>query len=1166
MTRILKMSLGIVTLLLVAVIVLTGCGHKEMETNISNAQTTADAAKADAATSLAEAKKALTEATASLQAAIATKADSSALAAEVTNLKAAIEAAKTLASTADGALKAELEAAIATAKAVILVEAENISRTLDEKLVELINAKANDDEIQSALADLYDVIDNLKEATDGAVNAHKFTHLTGTVIVERQNLALRLKQLEDTGLYTSAWTDIYSKYIEADTYILRATSADVIRKAKNDFESLVLENGTAVDDLYVALRDFDAEGDKSAAAKKLFEDALALSTDTNTTLAGLVTKYYDNSNLLGKALNFYMDELTPIVSELGARYLVYPEHEVGAQDKADLEATSALLNTLSGQITDGTDYNAVGNLIDADAKTAFEAAVKNFADNYDRMTTVLVNAKADAEAIRVDRLDEVTLTQDNIDLIKGWQKNILDWETKYIPEASSASEEAATRRGYTAALIATAKANMEADLEALNALVDTYKQTAFDKFQKAVSYFYDGDPASTMQDLAGKDVDLSKVTLASWSQLDAAWTGAQEWMNDNNKLWLDNIYLPSEKHPSVSQAELTQLINQYKIIAERARADWETLNKVDAALTVDNITIYDTSVREALTWFEKTYVLKDGDAIVWDTVNEAEAYNLYRPAEGQPDVIVTKAYYERLKALDEKLTALITNKNTKAQELRAAINALPDVITLASRADVYAADQLRLAYVGNSDLQSIYDENSALNSTDGRDFAISVDLLTELSNAIAKIEAIEADLAALADALDALGTVPTDETYVDYTSYPFFNDSDNKQADFQTNLEALSAALAEFLRENNNEKTFESAVERTDKDPASSATITAAETAILNAKRTLAKEAIYKAMKDLRDAEAKFTVDADVAEGYRNEYFNAEITREAYVALVEALESAITAKYYEDYQLQAADVTDARLAAEDARETLGVSAVSVEYNDVLEALAVLNAIEVRTDKDLDAATPFIAADKETAYSEAIAALVTAINDFKNVPGAVAEDVTFADDAVKAANVLVAMNNVYNKYAALKAGTINAVYPYFADDAAKDAYAALAAALRLSIYGDDSIDGFEDVDTAVIDDVQVAIDALLAAELKVAKYVAFEAFYTAKYNEAVEIVENSTSDAKDEAKSRLLITLEQYQEDVPATELNTLKDAAYQTNYVDALESVLKAYNLAFPIV
>ena len=113
MNRLLKTSLCVVAILMVAMLVLTGCGHSELEEGINNAQSSADKAASDAATNLAEAKKAVVDATAALEAAIATKADSTTLASEVTKLNAAIEAAKAIASTADGALKVELEAAIA---------------------------------------------------------------------------------------------------------------------------------------------------------------------------------------------------------------------------------------------------------------------------------------------------------------------------------------------------------------------------------------------------------------------------------------------------------------------------------------------------------------------------------------------------------------------------------------------------------------------------------------------------------------------------------------------------------------------------------------------------------------------------------------------------------------------------------------------------------------------------------------------------------------------------------------------------------------------------------------------------------------------------------------------------------------------------------------------
>ena len=296
------------------------------QNSANNAQNSADKAQTDAATALAEAKKALAEATAALQAAIDTKATPADIAAEVAKLTAAIDAAKTIATTADGALKAELLGAIDAAKAAVKLEAENIARALDAAYTELINSKADAAEVAAALEQLQDLINAADEAADGAINTYLFTDLTKVVVAERIALQARVAALKATGLYTADQiAKIDAAAFEADTYFLRATSIDVIEQAKDAFELVVRNFEMPVDKLYYDLLDFDVKTATIEDADYLFHSASTLYKEDGTDFRTLLTNYYDGSNLFLIAANNYVAVITPVISELGTRYLVYPD-------------------------------------------------------------------------------------------------------------------------------------------------------------------------------------------------------------------------------------------------------------------------------------------------------------------------------------------------------------------------------------------------------------------------------------------------------------------------------------------------------------------------------------------------------------------------------------------------------------------------------------------------------------------------------------------------------------------------------------------------------------------------------------------------------------------------------------------------------------------------
>jgi hypothetical protein len=131
MTRLFKVSLSVIALLLVALMVFTACGS-------------------EALTKAEEAQKAVQTATADLEAAIAKKADAKELTDKVAQLNAAIQQANSVATDGDASLKAAIE----EAKATINANVETLLKAHKVDVAGLIAGKASKDEVNKQVADL----------------------------------------------------------------------------------------------------------------------------------------------------------------------------------------------------------------------------------------------------------------------------------------------------------------------------------------------------------------------------------------------------------------------------------------------------------------------------------------------------------------------------------------------------------------------------------------------------------------------------------------------------------------------------------------------------------------------------------------------------------------------------------------------------------------------------------------------------------------------------------------------------------------------------------------------------------------------------------------------------------------------------------------------------
>ena len=1161
MTRFLKTSLCVVALLLVTMLVLTGCGHSKLEESIGNAQGAADQAQADAAANLATAKQSVEEARASLEAAIATKADATTLAAEVSKLNAAIEAAKAVASTADGALKVELEAAIAAAKATILAEGENLVRELDAEILELLND--TDADVADVKAKVDALSKMIEEMDTIAGFKASFTLLTGDVAANRFLLDARYEELVACGLYTADQLDILARaYKIADTAIIRATSLSVIEQAWTAFEGTVLsdEVRNPVDTLYVLVTDAHANGfeEGMAEAKALF--VLADGYAKDSAKAALTRDYYGKGDLLEASLDLYVAEVQGVVSELGDRYIVYPEALQaedaaagkvaisGAQDKADLENARTYLN----DVTTAVDTLAITEGVDPFVVSAFVA-------NEARMT-LLATAKADAESVVA--LDKgygeannaaVALEQTIINDINAWDKAVDTWIAKYfkaVDDTASAANQQRAALLYD--LIEATEDARDTDKAVLDELAEAYKQSAFELFQQTVSEFYNiyATDIDTLQHASG--IDYSKLNFSKKSTLDEAWAGYQTWLATyEGKANLYGIYGTNEAQMitvSDSITDLLALYNKYEELAKIARDAYPAeLDETVADVMPEDI----DKINDALKWFTDYAVWNNG-AIIWDTVRGEAAYNISADdPKTQPAVIVTKAYYDRLVAIKAMSEKIATDKAAKALELNNAINALAvgNDLKLSHAQAVANARTLYDAYINATYVaeanRAQYVYNAADTANNDR-FAFTV-----ADTQLAKLEASETRIAALQAKLNEIDEKTAElktATEGVGVAYPFFAEAVADNAAGKTAYETIKNELKTLVAE------FEDAANNGGDDAFNTAELADAKAAIKTAQQNLARDTIFGLNYELGLLTAKLNAAYPYFEDAEG-----KVTEAAYKAALNTLLAAIPQNTND-----LSDVYDGLTNAEvyalvspvvqaDILAARTVLAKDLVYDEV----AKLEAITV------NGAYPFFgdAADnvaKRGEYEAQKNAIKTALD--AGYEGVIVDwaDVQDAKDAYDAAIELIVRDIVGQYKAALDASaTVTEGYGHFASEADKNNYKAAAQDLRNAIFAEDT--GYEAIvgNTTNVADI---IAALEAAELKVAKYEAFEGFYTVKYNLAVEVI-NADADLDADAKTELLGKVEQaylrYREVVDNQSVAEITDETYKIGFVATLNSALE---------
>ena len=408
MTRIFKVSLSIVALLLVSLLVFTGCSKK-----------TAD----EAFTAAEEAKEAVVAATADFEKAIAEKADTNTLTAEVDKLVKAIENAEFAATDGDAALKS----AIATAKAALTENTQAVVNAFDVKIAELLN-KVEESEVDTKLAEFKKTLDDINSAVGSCITVADFNSVTSLAAEYAYSLEKQFERMVTIeSIYgDEQWEKIEKAYIVAKVSIYRATSMAAIESALADFKNAIKDNQSNIDEVYIRLCDTKtgtAAGDYDT-AKQYFLNCNNAPADMVEPARAVMKNYYYNCVIDGKDYgnNLLLAALEIWRTEIEADILEISEASAPAED---FDAKIASINTAI------ETFNAQAEI----CRGWFGAASAKNLDTTAYVSNVarLAAMKADAEALV--SLRNVYLGADDAAkeaAFTAWENAYNNWVTNYM--------------------------------------------------------------------------------------------------------------------------------------------------------------------------------------------------------------------------------------------------------------------------------------------------------------------------------------------------------------------------------------------------------------------------------------------------------------------------------------------------------------------------------------------------------------------------------------------------------------------------------------------------------------------------------------------------------------------------------------------------------------
>ena len=887
MTRLFKVSLSVVALLLVALMVLTGCGKA------NEALTTAE-----------EAKKAVVDATADLEAALKNKADAKELSDKVAQLTAAIQAAETVATDGDAALNTAIE----TAKTTITANVDALLKAHKVDVAGLIAGKADKETVYADIKTLKDMVANIEAATLAKISLEDYVSWNTVIVAYLYEIDTIKDAIDDyEALYEDDWAEIEKAFRLAEVSLYRSFGTDEdTSMADQIFQTLrdtLAKYPNPVDTIYYGeggIVEYKASAEKSAVKAQALYNKVKAAHDANATL---VESYYvineDNEletvNLLEDALGLWKTEILKDVNTLGAIFPVYSDSDWFGDGKTDAERiaeTKAQINAfgLGIQGTTVADLTA-GELANFVKNEGIVAALDN-------ATTGAVKAATDAIALAYT--GDIALTHACVDAIDAWNTACNNWINTFLTANKPAVLEGENAERYAAveALIKDTKTALDAKKAALVEAATPYVTDA-QGFIDAVAkfeYSYDAD---------GK-LEKADVNLNRGQELKDAWVLAEAWAAkyEATGLRLELGFLGDKfaQKPFEALNDILALLDYYnKVVTVDALNAWNDRADERAVIATyingTALDIYDTNIKAVIDWYEKA----EGDA--YGLVVDGN-YQTGCTLEGLKDA--TKDYYDIVKGLEKQLDNLIAAMQERAEKLNAALKELAK-ITLSRENEITEAEALYDEHVAAG-----YKEDNTANGT----------LKIAIENYADTISKAKSDIGKIKDAKEAMDNALAafaDDANKPAAAYPYFDVTGAVAQSTYTTLKSnLSTAIANFKAENqNNEETYTTAA---------NAKVAEADL-LIKLDDALDKEvAVKNNTADLSNPLLDLTIDPS--------YFNATISEDTFKSAADALEAAINA-YLGTEGFDAANVAEAEATLTAAKAILYKEAIYKGYNDVL---------------------------------------------------------------------------------------------------------------------------------------------------------------------------------------------------------------------------------------
>ena len=891
MTRVFKVSLSVIALLLVALIVFTGCGN-------------------EALTKAEQAEKAVAEATAELQAALAKKADAQELTDKVAALTAAIQAAETVATDGDAALKAAIE----EAKATLTANVETLLKAHKVDVAGLLAGKASKEEVTNQVETLKKMIADIESATLAAIDLKAYVDWTTVAAVYAYELdELYEEMVEYKSLYSAEqWDAIKKAYKIAEVSIYRsfgtADDTSMVDAAFDSFKAVVAANPNDVDKLYygtassAGIAGFIADSNKTADnAKALFTAVLDEYNAASDKAKALITGYYvisaDNklvkANLLTDTLGYWKAQIAEDVQDLGRILPVYTGNAKYGKDAENFAATDAHLEAFAAILNvNSFDDGIVADFSEADL--ANYNSKKAFLTLIDDATN---GAVALANAIKaLEYTGDVALTHACVNAINEWDSKLGEWERTFLKKPANFNtadglSENESRYIEMENLISETKAALNTAMAAVETLAAPYRADAKAFIDLITEFYVSADD---------KTIDTSKVDIYDGTTIVTAYNLAQTWAdNYAGATDLALKYAQDEKKPAAALEEINTLKNYYDNAFDGVIDAWNEIDHNAIAgyiADIAAINVYDSQIAKAIAWFE----YKEGDTFGF-VVNGEFKNGCALAALAN----ATEDYYNTLKSLAVALENAIADKAQKAIELNAALDALAN-IKYSNRADLDAVKELKAAY------DATYDpENTELNEL----YGFTINYGTKIADAETKIATISAAKNTMDNAVITLNGLTVG------TEYPFFGTAGlATKTEYMDAISDLEDAIATFIVANRDDReTF--TVE--------------AEAALASAKAFLKMnnniEKTVNALADVRSANTAL-LDAIAALNEIPSYFTDDVTKEGFIDLQNTLTAKIAA-YRKT--LAASGMSEDALIAE-AEATIAVADLILAKEDIYE--------------------------------------------------------------------------------------------------------------------------------------------------------------------------------------------------------------------------------------